>query len=721
MKRITGIALALSLCVLPLTVSNKAYSQYEYNVDSNYAKYYEKGVEYYNSSEFTKAIEQFTQALKLAPANPAIRNNLAVSYISRGTYYHNSVKNYEEAADNYREALFYFKYDAPKDAPESPNADENQQIAMKNLSSALENTGINFKNPSYHYKKAKELRTRGKFRPAIVEYYLALDNGPANADAYEAIGDMYRVLQNEYRAQTAYEKALSINNSSPELYVKAGLAYQKNNKVDKAIKAYDQATALDSKNMDALNALEKLWEEQIKLNPRNAAAHANLGTVLQKKGDFEGALAQYNTAELIDPNNITVRLNLGTLYQAKGDLNTAIKAYDTILTVDPNNILSRYYKATALKQTKNYDAATAELKKILQIDPGNALAKKELVEIAKISGSGSENLLSLLKENADSELNNAKAQYDYAFEAHAKGNLSSAIEYYRKAINLDPRMADAYLNLGAALIAQNSYSQAIEALTKATELNPTSSKAQELLAEANKADKSGKYEEALKFHQEGKVREAISLYEEALEANPDNPEILINMGAAYQTDQQYDKALQKYEEALALDPNSPIIYYYMGTTYHAQGNNNLAVQNYEKAIEKEPDNQQYQEALKNLQESEVDDLLSKALDAYNTKAFDKATEYLNQALKLDESNAQAYYYMGIVMEARKDSNAAIRSYQRATQLDPDMDTAYYALGIALDKANDKTGAKAAFQKYVQLSGNKDDAFVKYAKDRLKQL
>jgi tetratricopeptide (TPR) repeat protein len=159
----------------------------------------------------------------------------------------------------------------------------------------------------------------------------------------------------------------------------------------------------------------------------------------------------------------------------------------------------------------------------------------------------------------------------------------------------------------------------------------------------------------------------------------------------------------------------------MGTTYHAQGNNNLAVQNYEKAIEKEPDNQQYQEALKNLQESEVDDLLSKALDAYNTKAFDKATEYLNQALKLDESNAQAYYYMGIVMEARKDSNAAIRSYQRATQLDPDMDTAYYALGIALDKANDKTGAKAAFQKYVQLSGNKDDAFVKYAKDRLKQL
>jgi tetratricopeptide (TPR) repeat protein len=721
MKKITQIALALSLCLIPLSNTIPVYGQYEYNTDADYSKYYDQGIEYYNNSQYTKAIEQFTQALKLAPTNAPIRNNLAVSYISRGTYFHNNVKNYEEAANNYRAAIYYLEYDAPEDAATSPNAPDNLRIAHQNLDAAEQNLGNDIGSPSYHFKKAQELRSKGNFRESIVEYHIGLKKSPHNADAFEAIGDMYRVLQNEEHAAKAYQKALKANNTNAELYVKAGLAYEKNKKLDKAINAYNQASNIDPKNMDALNALEKIWQEQIKINPRNAAAHANLGTVLQKKGDFDRALAQYNTAELIDPNNITVRLNLGTLYQAKGDLNTAIKAYDTILTVDPKNTLAYYYKATALKQMKNYDAAAAEIKKILQYDPNNAMARKELVSITKERGGTSSDLIEMLKDIANKEPHNPQAQYEVAFEAHSNGDLNTAITYYKRAIQINPQMADAYTNLGAALIAEKEFEEATRILKKAEELDPANKEIQKLLTEAQKVQMSSKYETALQLHQQGQIKDAIKIYEEALLASPDNPEILINLGAAYQTDKRYDQALQKYEEALTLDPNSAVIYYYIGTTLHAQGNMPAAIKSYEKAIELDSSNQEYIDALENAKASGADDLLTQALDEYNNKNYDRAKDLINEALKADRNNAQAYYYMGIIMEAKNNTNSAINSYEKATQLDPQMDTAFYALGVALDKVNDKAGAKNAFKRFLELSGNSEDAFVKYARERIKQL
>lgn len=721
MKRYIPVALALALLANPLITDFRAYSQYDYNMDADYTKYYDKGIEYYNNNQFSNAIEQFEQALKLAPDNPSIRNNLAVSYISRGTYFHNKASNYEEAANNYRDAIYYLKYDAPEDAKDSPNAASNLDIALKNLTGALKNLNIATNNPSYHFKKAKELRAKGTFRGAIVEYFLALENSPPGSEAYEAIGDIYRVLQNNERATKAYEKAISTNKNNAQLYIKAGLAFEKNNDLNAAIKAYNEASTLDPANQDALNALQKIWEEQIKINPRNAAAHANLGTILQKKGNFDGALSQYNAAEMIEPNNILVRLNLGTLYQAKGDLKTAIRAYDTILQVEPNNILAHYYRATAFKQNKDYENAIKELNTILQIDPKNAMAERELLAVAKEQGGDNTKAVNILKDLANKEPDNAKAQYDAAFESHSKGDLDDAVIYYRRAIALDPKMTDAYSNIGAALIAKKQYNEALEMLNKAAELDPANTEVKKLISEIKESQTSSKYQEALSLHQQGKINEAIALYEEALKADPNNPEILTNLGAAYQTNKNYDAALAQYLKSIAIEPKSSVTYFYMGTTYYSKNQFEEAITNYKKALELDPGNQQIKDSLKSGIDGLVQNILSKALDAYNKKLYDQAKITAEKALQVDPNSSLAYYYLGLIMEAKNSVSMAIANYRKSTQLDPKMDSAFYSLAIALDKVNDKAGAKAAFEKYIQLAGNKNDAFVKYARERVKQL
>jgi len=720
MRKYIPVALALSIA---FTSNLLCYSQYEYSSEADYTKYYDNGINYYNKSEYTKAIEQFSQAIKMAPKNSAIRNNLAVSYISRGTFFHNSTKDYNEAINNYREAIYYLKYDAPEGTQESQNAAGNLNIAMKNLANALQGIGQSIDNVSYHFKTGKELRAKGQFRQALVEYWLALEKSPANAEALEAIGDMYRVLQNNERASKTYEKAISINPKNPQLFVKAGTTYEKIDKLDDAISAYNQASTLEPTNKDALTALQKIWEEQIKINPRNPVAHANLGAILQKKGEFDAALAQYNAAEFIDPNNITIRLNLGTLYQAKGDINTAIRAYDTILQVDSKNLLARYYKATALKQSKNYEGAKKELNAILQIDPNYTMAKKELLNIAKeVSGSGISNASTyqILKEAADKDTYNAKAQYDAGFEAHSTGNIAEAVTYYRKAIALDPKMTDAYANLGAALISQKDYTEALEILNKAAQLDPSNDKVQKLISDIKEVQKGSSYDEALALHQQGKVKEAIMAYKNAIAEAPNNPEIYINLGAAYQSIKNYDLAIQQYRKAISLDPKSSLAYFYLGTTLHAKNNISEAIANYNKALELDPDNSQIKDSLKAAQDARVQSLLSEGLNAYSRKALDEAKSTIEQALRLDPKNAVGYYYLGLIMEDKGSTNLAITNYQKAIQYDNKLDSAYYALGVALDKVNDKVGARNAFARYIQLAGSRNDAFVKYAKDRLKQ-
>lgn len=720
-QSLIAVALTTGLLLSNSSLTQQAFSQYEYNADSNYAKYYDQGIQYYNSNEYSKAIEQFTQALKLAPNNAPIRNNLAASYISRGTYYHNTAKNFDEAIDNYLDAIYYLKYDAPENAPASPNATDNLNIVTKNLANAFLATGSSIDNTSNLFKKAKDLRTKGKFRASIVTYYMALEKSPQNPEALEAIGDMYKVLQNNERAAKAYEKAMDNKGGTAALFVKAGLTYEKADNINEAIKAYNKASELDPKNPDALNALQRIWENQIKINPRNAPAHANLGTVLQKKGDLEGAKAQYEAAEAIEPNNIFVRLNLGTLYQAKGDKKTAIRAYDTILQIEPKNTLAHYYKATALKELRDYAGASRELNSILQYEPNSDLAKKELIEIAKLKGESTGEVVNLLKDIADKNPSDAKSQYDAAFEAHSKGDLTTAITYYKKTIALNPKMFDAYANLGAALLSKKQYNEAEDVLNKASAINPSNDKVQSLLSQIKDVQKSSKYQDALTLHQQGKIKEAILAYEEAYKSDPNNAELLTNLGAAYQSNKNYDMAIDKYKKAVVIDPNSAIPYYYMANAQAAKGDTKEAIINYKKALSIEPNNTQYKEALQSVEAGQAEDLLANALKDYNSKQYSKAKITIEQALKVDPNNASAYYYMGLIMEGLNNSNLAIANYKKSIQLDPKMDNAYYALGIVLDKVNDKAGAKDAFTKYVQLAGNRSDAFVNYAKSRIKQL
>ncbi len=63
--------------------------------------------------------------------------------------------------------------------------------------------------------------------------------------------------------------------------------------------------------------------------------HYHLGTALLKKGDLEGAIAEYRAALRLNPMEADARFNLAVALQAKGDLVSSRKEYKKALKLIP--------------------------------------------------------------------------------------------------------------------------------------------------------------------------------------------------------------------------------------------------------------------------------------------------------------------------------------------------------------------------------------------------
>ncbi|MGF1924426.1 MAG: tetratricopeptide repeat protein [Bacteroidia bacterium] len=88
----------------------------------------------------------------------------------------------------------------------------------------------------------------------------------------------------------------------------------------------------------------------------NAIAQNNfekMGMQAWMKGDFKGAVAQLEKADVADPNNATILRTLGYSYFQIGDFENAISAYSRLITLKPNDYSAYYYRGKARLNVAN--------------------------------------------------------------------------------------------------------------------------------------------------------------------------------------------------------------------------------------------------------------------------------------------------------------------------------------------------------------------------------
>jgi tetratricopeptide (TPR) repeat protein len=128
--------------------------------------------------------------------------------------------------------------------------------------------------------------------------------------------------QNYVEAEKAFRTALQEDRENAHLWLHLGNTLRKQGDNNEAKHCFERSIGLNPRSSEALNNLgsvllyshpadaEKYVSTALKAEPRNAAAHVNMGTLLAEKGDYNKAIDHLEIAIAIDPKYELAKKNL---------------------------------------------------------------------------------------------------------------------------------------------------------------------------------------------------------------------------------------------------------------------------------------------------------------------------------------------------------------------------------------------------------------------------
>ncbi|XP_014205883.1 Bardet-Biedl syndrome 4 protein [Copidosoma floridanum] len=199
---------------------------------------------------------------------------------------------------------------------------------------------------------------------------------------------------------------------------------------------------------------------------------------------------------------------------------------------------------------------------------------------------------------------------------------------------------------------------------------------------------------------EGRINDAIVVYEEAFEAEPENEEIATELGQLYLGLGDTKRALQQFGMALARSPNySKAI---LPLAYVVQTNGE-----YDVAFSK------YKIAAATMQESwTVWNNIGMCL--FGKQKYISAITCLKRAHYLNPLALPAACNLGIVFLTTGQPASAAIYLCGAVSADPDNAMPYLLLGLALKRLSDLEGAEKALEKAYSLGPQEPHVLVNYA-------
>ena len=121
----------------------------------------------------------------------------------------------------------------------------------------------------------------------------------------------------------------------------------------RAYQLFEQGVA--AKAAQRLDEAAGLFSQAVALVPRFVEARLNLGNVLVRLGDPEGAIGHYQTVLQQEPNYALAEMNLGVALTALNRHHDAILAYDRALAADPTFVEAQYRRSLQLLRLGRFD------------------------------------------------------------------------------------------------------------------------------------------------------------------------------------------------------------------------------------------------------------------------------------------------------------------------------------------------------------------------------
>lgn len=297
------------------------------------------------------------------------------------------------------------------------------------------------------------------------------------------------------------------------------------------------------------------------------------GNKLYEKQQFHEAFEQYNQARIRDPKSYDAYLGMGKCLMKQHQENRAIDEFKRaaafgIKKWEPHFFLGKIYTATG-----DWNAAETHLKTAASLARKNKEVKRHLFR-AQLHVGQSANALITADELIRREKKNPYYQFLKAVALDSLQQYISAEEFYSRAIQADPNLAEAYVGRAHAKFKMGRIAQALDDCNSAIEINNTLTVAYLMRADlhlhtgdvdaaihdlthvlaTNPLHVEGRRSRAKAYITKGQAQEAIADWTALINHDPDDFSALHHRAAVFEAIGNYESAVRDYQEMLRIHP-----------------------------------------------------------------------------------------------------------------------------------------------------------------------
>ena len=342
----------------------------------------------------------------------------------------------------------------------------------------------------------------------------------------EAVGDLAVALGDKTRAKAAYERALQKDPEDPLAHAGMGKALASEgdlpgarkelelalSQVDTDASIYFEYGSLLRRLGESDAALEAL-RKSVKLDSKDPRYRARFGALLVERGQFEDAEQQLRQAVLMNDHYAEGLFFLARALAGRKNMSEAVDTMKKVVEIEPDNAEYLHHLGLIFEQGQQVQDAVDAFSRAIEKDKNNADAYEHLGLNLLVENRFGE-AVAMLRKAADLNPKRARLWAEVGDAEQQSGDIDGAIRDLQKALAQDANLLGVWTKLGIAYKdkeCKGCRSKALDALKKATHVDPT--------------DATAHHELGYMYKDDGKRKDAIAEFARYLELRPDAGDI----------------------------------------------------------------------------------------------------------------------------------------------------------------------------------------------------
>jgi tetratricopeptide (TPR) repeat protein len=302
------------------------------------------------------------------------------------------------------------------------------------------------------------------------------------------------------------------------------------------------------------NAAVKEFNAVLALDPKNADAYANLGVIAFFQRDYQKASSYLRKALAMDPSLVKTQALLGICERRLGDPSARSlleksfpKLKDKAMRIQVGLELAALYD-----QQSDPGATASVMHSLVDLDPDNVdvlfMAQRVYSELAD----DTLNKLAVLAPGS------ARMQQVVAERLVNGGDLPHAIEHYKKALEIDPRVPGVHFELAEAILQSSPFDAGTQAEAQ---------KALEVAVAVDGDTSKTECEFGSIALSQSQFDQAFAHYQRAYQLDSNEVQAQMGLAKVLRMQEKWEEAVKYLRMAVQSDPLNGTAHYQLGTAY----------------------------------------------------------------------------------------------------------------------------------------------------------